>query len=93
MDRKDSLKKKCCGKYALNEHSSVLQATDKQIGGKHYKLPISPLKFILANKLNFVDGNIVKYAVRNKDGESLEQKYNKIIHYAELGKELLKNKK
>jgi len=93
MDRKDSLKKKCCGKYALNEHTSVLKATDKQIGGKHYKLPISPLKFILANKLNFVDGNIVKYAVRNKDGESLEQKYNKIIHYAELGKELLKNKK
>jgi hypothetical protein len=35
----------------------------------------------------------VKYAVRNKKGESLEDKYNKIIHYAELGKELLKNKK
>ena len=69
------------------------KATDKQIGGNHYKLPISPLKFILANNLNFVDANIVKYAVRNKQGESLEQKYNKIIHYAELGKELLKNKK
>jgi len=74
-------------------HRATDKATDKQIGGDHYKLPISPLKFILANNLNFVDGNIVKYAVRNKQGESLEQKYNKIIHYAELGKELLKNKK
>ena len=81
--------KRCCGKYALNKHTSDLKATDKQIGGDHYKLPISPLKFILANKLNFVDGNIVKYAVRNKKGESLKEKYDKIIHYAELGKELL----
>ena len=68
---------------------SDLKATDRQIGGKHYKLPISPLKFILANNLNFVDGNIVKYAVRNKKGETLKEKYDKIIHYASLGKELL----
>ena len=68
---------------------SDLRATDRQIGGKHYKLPISPLKFILANNLNFVDGNIVKYAVRKKKGETLKQKYDKIIHYAQLGKELL----
>ena len=66
-----------------------LKATDRQIGGKHYQLPISPLKFILANNLNFVDGNIVKYAVRNKKGETLKEKYDKIIHYASLGKELL----
>ena len=66
-----------------------LKATDRQIGGKHYQLPISPLKFILANNLNFVDGNIVKYAVRKKKGETLKEKYDKIIHYAQLGKELL----
>ena len=59
---------------------SDLKATDRQIGGKHYQLPISPLKFILANNLNFVDGNIVKYAVRNKKGETLKEKYDKIIH-------------
>ena len=68
---------------------SDLKATDRQIGGKHYQLPISPLKFILANNLNFVDGNIVKYAVRNKKGETLKEKYDKIIHYSQLGKELL----
>jgi hypothetical protein len=33
----------------------------------------------------------VKYAVRSKKGETLEQKYNKIIHYAELGKDLIKD--
>ena len=76
-------------KATLKAHRSDLRATDRQIGGKHYQLPISPLKFILANNLNFVDGNIVKYAVRNKKGESLKEKYDKIIHYAELGKELL----
>ena len=83
-------------KAILKPQRSTERATKRQIGGKHYKdFKIQPIefKFILANKLNFVDGNIVKYAVRNKDGESLEQKYNKIIHYAELGKELLKNKK
>ena len=77
----------------LKRFRATQKATDKQIGGDHYKLSISPLKFILANNLNFIDGNIVKYAVRNKKRESLEQKYNKIIHYAELGKELLQKKK
>ena len=76
-------------KSALKAHRSDLRATDRQIGGKHYQLPISPLKFILANNLNFVDGNIVKYAVRKKKGETLKEKYDKIIHYAQLGKELL----
>ena len=73
---------------------STQRAIDKQSGGNHYKnLKYQVSEFILGNELNWIDANIVKYAVRNKDGESLEQKYNKIIHYAELGKELLKNKK
>jgi len=73
---------------------STQRAIDRQSGGNHYKnLKYQVSEFILGNELNWIDANIVKYAVRNKDGESLEQKYNKIIHYAELGKELLKNKK
>ena len=86
MDRKAIMRNK---KGTLKAHRGHLKATDRQIGGKHYQLPISPLKFILANNLNFVDGNIVKYAVRNKKGETLKEKYDKIIHYAQLGKELL----
>tara|TARA_B100000963_G_C22576073_1_gene648488 strand:- start:654 stop:902 length:249 start_codon:yes stop_codon:yes gene_type:complete len=77
-------------KSTLKAHRGHLKATDRQIGGKHYQLPISPLKFILANNLNFVDGNIVKYAVRKKKGESLKSKYEKIKHYCDLGIELIK---
>ena len=75
-------------KATLKPQRATERATDKQIGGKHYKLAISPLKFILANKLNFVDGNIVKYAVRKKDYESNRERYEKIIHYCQLALEL-----
>ena len=77
----------------LKAHRSDLKATDKQIGGKHYKsYSIQPIEFIVANKLDFIQGNIIKYALRKKDGEHLDEKWNKIIHYCELAKEL-QNKK
>ena len=66
-------------------------ALDRRVQGDHYKkLKYQVSEFILGNKLNWIDANIVKYAVRSKKGETLEQKYNKIIHYAELGKDLIK---
>ena len=78
-------------KGTLKAHRSDLRATDRQIGGNHYKkLKYQVSEFILGNDLNWIDANIVKYAVRKKDGETLKQKYNKIIHYAELGKDLIK---
>ena len=78
----------------LKRHRATERAIDKQSGGNHYKtLKYQPIEIILGNKLNWIDGNILKYCLRDKQGESIEQKYNKIIHYAELGKELLKNKK
>ena len=64
------------------------KATDKQIGGKHYMGKIQPIELIVSHNLDFIDGNIVKYAVRNKKGENLKEKYDKIIHYCELAKEL-----
>ena len=40
-------------------------ATDKQIGGSHYKnLPIQPTEYITKNKLGWCEGNIVKYVSR-----------------------------
>jgi len=69
------------------------RATDKQIGGNHYKsYTIQPIEFIVANKLDFIQGNIIKYCLREKQGENSDEKWNKIIHYCELAKEL-KNKK
>ena len=78
-------------KGTLKAHISTQRAIDRQSGGNHYKkLKYQVSEFILGNELNWIDANIIKYAVRKKDGETLEQKYNKIIHYAELGKDLIK---
>ena len=78
-------------KGTLKAHISTERAIDRQSGGDHYKnLKYQVSEFILGNELNWIDANIVKYAVRKKQGETLEQKYNKIIHYAELGKDLIK---
>ena len=72
----------------LKRHRATEKATDKQIGGKHYIGKVQPIELIISHNLDFIDGNIVKYAVRNKKGENLKEKYDKIIHYCELAKEL-----
>lgn len=77
----------------LKAHRSDLKATDKQIGGKHYKeYKIQPIEFITKNKLSFIQGCIIKYICRfeNKNGiEDLE----KIKHYCDLQIQMLQNKK
>ena len=77
----------------LKPHRATEKATDKQIGGNHYKGKIQPIELIVSHDLDFIDGNIVKYAIRNKKGENLKEKYDKIIHYCDLQIQLLKNKK
>jgi hypothetical protein len=78
---------------SLKPHRAILKATDKQIGGKHYKeYKIQPIEFIVKNKLSFIQGCIIKYICRfeNKNGiEDLE----KIKHYCDLQIQLLQNKK
>ena len=63
-------------------------AITRQVGGQHYKGKIQPIELIVEHNLDFIDGNIVKYAIRKKNGESDKERYDKIIHYAQLGKEL-----
>jgi len=83
------MKKKCCGKYALKGERATESALDKQIGGKHYKnFTIQPIEFITANNLDFIQGNIIKYCLREKNTEKPHEKWDKIIHYCELAKEL-----
>jgi hypothetical protein len=74
----------------LKRHRATERAIDKQIGGNHYKGKIQPIELIISHNLNFIDGNIVKYAVRKKKGESLKTRYEKIKHYCDLGIELIK---
>lgn len=65
----------------------------KQIGGKHYQtMKIQPIEFIVGNKLDFIQGCIIKYVCRYKEKGGVED-LDKIIHYAELAKrELFKSR-
>lgn len=55
-----------------------------QVGGNHYsKYAIQPTEYILKNKMNFVEGNIIKYVTRYRDKNGLEDLY-KARHYLDI---------
>ena len=49
-------------------------AKNTQVGGNHYsKMKIQPIEYIMANKLSFPVGNVVKYVSRyDKKNNSIE---------------------
>jgi hypothetical protein len=68
--------------------TDVKPATGKplgtQVGGDHYSsMKIEPIDFIHANNLDYFQGNIIKYAVRHKKKNGVEDLL-KIIHYAQM---------
>lgn len=66
-------------------------ALDTQVGGGHYKdFKIQPLEFTMANNLDFIQGNIIKYACRHKTKNGVED-LQKVIHYAQLAIQLQYN--
>ena len=83
------MKKKCCGKYALKGERATESALDRQVGStQHYKdFKIQPVEFITANKLSFIQGNVIKYICRY-DKKNGKEDIDKVIHYCELLKEL-----
>ncbi len=83
------MKKKCCGKYALKGERATERALDRQVGStQHYKdFKIQPIEFITANKLSFIQGNVIKYICRY-DKKNGKEDFDKAIHYCELLKEL-----
>ncbi len=65
-----------------------MTATKKQVGGKHYTdYKIQPVEFITSNNIGFIEGNVIKYLLRFKEKNGL-QDLDKAIHYVELLKEL-----
>lgn len=61
-----------------------MSAFDVQEGGDHYRtLPIQPVQFALANKLAFVEGNVVKYVARWREKGGIED-LKKARHYLNL---------
>lgn len=60
------------------------RATEAQIGGSHYvDLPIQPSEFIHKNGIGFLAGNVIKYVVRYKRKNGLED-LKKARHYIDL---------
>lgn len=61
-----------------------MKATDKQIGGDHYKdMAVQPVEYIHGNKLSFLEGNIVKYITRHRT-KGGRADVEKALHYCEL---------
>jgi hypothetical protein len=61
-----------------------MQSLEHQEGGDHYKkCKIQPIEFINENGLNFCQGNIVKYVVRYKSKNGIED-LKKAKHYIDL---------
>lgn len=56
----------------------------KQVAGDHYKtLPIQPLEFIARNNLSFFQGNVIKYVIRYKHKNGVED-LKKAEHYIKM---------
>lgn len=59
-------------------------ALEDQIGGDHYKnMAIQPIEFIHANKLGFIEGNVIKYTCRWAAKGGI-QDLDKARHYIDM---------
>jgi hypothetical protein len=68
-----------------------VSAKDYQIGGSHYKEKgIQPIEYIMANKLSFCEGNVIKYVSRWRDKNGLDDLL-KAKHYLEFLIEEVRN--
>ena len=88
----DLINKGVCGKstsriYIIGQNGNdglhyEERASDKQVGGDHYKKHlIQPWDIIDAYHLDFYEGNALKYLLRTKG--SREEDIKKAIHYLE----------
>jgi hypothetical protein len=57
-----------------------MSANDRQVSGSHYQTEIQPWDFIVANNLNYLEGNIIKYVCRYKDKNGIVD-LHKAQHY------------
>jgi hypothetical protein len=60
------------------------EALTTQVGGSHYqKYAIQPIEFIVKNNIPFLEANVIKYIVRYKDKNGIED-LKKAKHYLEM---------
>lgn len=60
----------------------VHSVLDKQEGGSHYRGGMQPWEIINCNKLDFYEGNALKYLLRHRNKNGAED-IRKAIHYLE----------
>lgn len=69
------------GPVEVKRQQSALQV---QEGGSHYKdMKIQPIQFIHANKIPFLEANVIKYISRWKQKNGIED-LKKAKHYIEM---------
>lgn len=79
--------KECTSDRGMAVSGDTGNAWDKQVGGDHYKqYAIQPAQFALANGLDYAQSNAIKYIVRHKDKNGV-QDLDKAVHYIELLKQ------
>lgn len=82
-------KRRAVRRVALDESladihgASPVAANERQVGGNHYKgCKIEPWDFATANGLDFMQGSVIRYVVRYKDKNGIED-LEKAKHYIE----------
>jgi hypothetical protein len=72
------------GWYKDSFEEYTLSPTSDQVGGNHYKdCKIQPTEFIHANNIPFIEGNIIKYVIRHRNKNGIED-LKKAKHYIDL---------
>lgn len=67
--------------YTLPSSDSPLQ---HQVGGDHYKkYAIQPVEYIVANRMGFCEGNVIKYVTRYQDKNGIED-LKKARHFLDI---------
>lgn len=65
------------------QDTKMSEATQKQVGGTHYDMPIQPIEFIVKNDIPYREGNAIKYICRHSKKNGAED-IRKAIHYLEM---------
>ena len=60
-----------------------MSATEKQIGGDHYKAGIQHVEFVEANNIPYLEAQVMKYICRHDKKNGVED-ILKAIHYCEF---------
>lgn len=61
-----------------------MTSMNEQIGGDHYTaMAIQPIEYIVANKMDFLSGNVIKYITRHGSKGGAED-VRKAMHYCQM---------